>query len=143
MELDPSNYPALKTELTTDPKGLGLVGMTDGVAASTLNQLGASADTVPQTQPIDSYLVINATTSTDWAALSATERTRYQTLTGAGKVDPSNANVTAAFLAMFPAGSTTRANLQALANRSCSRAEKLWGTGVVVAYYDVGRARAL
>lgn len=142
-EFDPANYAALKTELTTDPKGLGLAAMTDAAAAAKLNQVGASAETLPVTAPIDAYLVVNATIPADYAALTATERDRYAAITGAGKVDPSNANVVSAFAAMFGAGTTTRTNLQALANRSCSRAEKVWGAGVVVAPWDVARARAM
>lgn len=138
-----ANYTALKSELTTDPKGLGLAALSDAAAATKLNQVGASAETVPVTSPIDAYLVVNATVPSEYATLSATERDRYAAITGAGKVDPSNANVVSAFAAMFSPGTTTRANLQALANRSCSRAEKLWGAGTEVAYFDVARARAL
>jgi hypothetical protein len=132
---------ALKTELLTDPTGRGyaapLATGTDWMAADLLNavQAGISIDR----GVIPAYEIINATVASEWTALSAAERQRYQTLTGAGQVDSSNANVRAAFAAMFAAG-PTRTALTALLTRQGSRAEQLFGQSVSVA--DVSRARA-
>lgn len=143
MDFDPGNgnRAALKAELLNDPKALGLVGMTDAQAAAKLNQLGASGETITITGVIEAWRVINAIDATEYGALTAAEKTRLQTITGAGFVDPNNTNVRNAFAAMFAPG-TTRTALLALATPSCSRGEKLFGQGVVIQYYDVGAARA-
>lgn len=112
----------LRAELLTDPLGRGYAGMTDAQAAASLNAVNRT----PARGVVDSYLVVNATVATEWTALSAAEKQRYQTIVGAGKVDNGNANVQAAFLAMFAGGTTTRTNLIALAGGpSISRAAEL------------------
>jgi hypothetical protein len=141
-DLPQTSFAALKAELTNDPKALGLVGKTDQQAADLLNTVGLSVETVSVTGVLDAYLVINAVNAAEYGSLTAAEKTRFETITGAGKVDPNNTNVTAAFAAMFGAGTATRTALLALANRSCSRAEKLFGAGTVLNAWDVGRARA-
>lgn len=116
----------LKTELATDPLALGYAGKTAAQKASLLN---TTQRTISRTL-INAYEIINATVPAEWAALTADEKNRYATLTGAGQVDASNANVRAAFLAMFAAGTTTRSNLAALQNQTVSRAVEL-GLGTV------------
>lgn len=116
----------LKSEIDSDPLGIGYAGMTDAQVADSLN---AKTRTRERTV-ISSYEVINATVAADWAALSAAEKQRYQTITGAGQIDVQSANVRAAFLAMFAAGTTTRANLATLQSESVSRADEV-GIGEV------------
>jgi hypothetical protein len=112
-------------------------GMTDAQAAAVINALAV-------TKPagiIPAYQVINATVASEWAALTAAEKQRYQTIVGAGQIDTSNANVIAAFAAMFGAGTSTRAALLALATVTVSWAQETLG-GLVHAG-DVGYARGL
>jgi hypothetical protein len=130
---------ALKAELTGDPAALGLAALSDGFAADALNAVRAGIDVARGVIP--SYEIVNATTPAEWTALSAAEKQRYQTLTGAGQVDSSNANVRAAFSAMFAAGTATRTALTALLTRKGSRAEQLWGAGVTVDSTHVADAR--
>lgn len=118
------DYLALKNEILIDPKGLGYIGKSDLEIAGLMNTIGLSNEVIDR-GVIPSYEVINATIPAEWAALSAAEKQRYQTITGAGQCDSANANVRATFQAMFAAGTQTRTNLTTLLQRSCSRAEAL------------------
>lgn len=136
------DYTALKNELQTDPTTLGYAAP---IAAGAFTPIVTLLNTVRATilidrELIESYEIINATVTTEWAALSTAEKQRYQTITGAGRVDSRNANVRAAFQAMFGAGTTTRANLTALLTRQGSRAEQLLGAGVIVTAEDIAKA---
>jgi hypothetical protein len=116
------NYAILINELQVDPLGRGYSSLTDvQVVASLLARNIATERTV-----IPSYEVIEATVPAEWAALTAAEKQRYQTLTGAGQINLKGANTRAMLGAMFGAGTTTRANLAALqAGEPISRAEQL------------------
>jgi hypothetical protein len=133
---------ALKTELTTDPAGLGYAPhLASGSLSPIMELLNAPRIGVSVFRGvISSYEIINATDPAEWAALTAAEKQRYQMLTGAGQVDVSNANVRGAFAAMFGAGTVTRTALVALASRPGSRAEELWGAGTAPTAADLARA---
>jgi len=133
---------ALKTELTTDPAGLGYAAhIVTGSFSPIVDLLAAPrAGFTVFRGVIPSYEIINATAPAEWASLTAVEKQRYQTLTGAGDVDVSNTNVRAAFGAMFGAGTLTRDALVALASRPGSRAEQVLGTGVTVNAEDIATA---
>lgn len=128
----------LKAEIANDPMGLGYAGKTDTEIADLLND--ATRCSIDRTI-IPAWEVIEATVPAEWAALTSAEKQRYQILTGAGEINVQGTNTRAAFLAMFGAGTATRANLAGLQRRQASRAEELGWDGV--AYWDVARARAL
>ncbi len=133
----------LKIELQTDPNAYGYAatGGDEAAKAALLNQVRAqisiSRGIVPARE------VVEATVAAEWASLSAAEKQRYQTITGAGEVNTEAANIQAAFLAMFAGGTATRTALIALATRSGSRAEQLFGVGVVVSHQDIAAALSL
>lgn len=132
------DYAALKAELQSAHGALFAAG-DDVSCASLLNAVATNIDI--DRGVIPSYEIINATVPAEWTALSAAERTRYQTLTGAGQVDSQNANVRASFQAMFGVGTTTRTNLTALLTRKGSRAEQLFGQSV--SPMDIAKARTV
>ena len=111
----------LKSELTDDPLGREYDGMTDQEAADDLNTEYRELIR----EKIETWEVIEATLPSEWAALTAGEKERYQTFIAAGTLNPSGANTKQAFAAMFGAGTTTRANLLALSTKTVSRAEEL------------------
>ena len=134
---------ALKTELDTDPNGLGYaVHMASGNNTALVLLLNEphAADQVNR-GIVPAHEVITSTDAVEWAALSDVEKSRYDTITGAGEVDASAVNVRAAFAAMFGAGTTTRANLLAIGQRDGSRIEALFGAGVTATLDDVRKAR--
>ena len=113
-------------------------GKTDAEIATTLN-----AKTVSRNRGvIDAREIIEATVPSEWTALSAAEKQRYQTITGAGSVNTVNQNVRDAFLAMFAAGTATRTALAALATESITFAEYVGIKGVNIDAGIVATARA-
>ena len=138
------DYANLKDEITNDPAGLGYSGASDQEVANLMNGLPANNTNTFRRVKRDSvptWEIVEATVATEYDALSAGEKDRYKILTGLGTINPQGANVQAAFLKMFGAGTTTRANLALVQWRAASRAETLYGGRVEA--WDVARARAL
>lgn len=146
MEINDSHYAALKTELTTDPLGLGYVGKTDEECADLLN-IAAPDNTNPEKRvsrdSVDSWEIVGATVYGEYVSLTATQRDLYGAVVSCGRVNPQNGNIRTIFGQLFGAGTTTRAQLNDLQYRGSSRAEKLFGSGAVVKYWHVNNARAL
>lgn len=132
------DYVVLKSEITSDPALLGYAGKSDQEIADLLNSQ-ATGRTIVRTV-IPSHEILEATVPGEWAALTAAEKQRYQTITGAGQVNLRGSNTRSALAAMFGAGTTTRANLIALQKVVVSRAEEL-GLGRVEPGH-IGKARA-
>lgn len=112
---------ALEAELTTDPLGRGYSGMTDQEVADSLNAENRNRDR----EIIETWEILEATSPSEWAALSAAEKQRYQTLTGVGRINVKAPNIRSALGAMFGAGTDTRTALVALQTESISRAQEL------------------
>lgn len=127
---------ALASELANDPAGLGYTGKTSVQIAVLLNARTQTTERLV----IPSYEVIEATVPSEWVALTAAEKQRYQTIISAGQVMVKGPNTRATFAAMFGPGTATRANLAALQGTTASRADVL-GLGPVTAG-DVERALA-
>jgi hypothetical protein len=136
------DYAALKNELLTDPAGLGYAPLVNsgndaGIAAAlnaTRQGIAVNVGVVP------AYAVFEAIVPGEWAALSAQEKQRIQTILSMGQVDTTGGNTRAAFQAAFATGSATRSALNALLTRPGSRAESLFGGGARVSDGDVARA---
>jgi hypothetical protein len=139
----PVNVAALRAELQNDPLALGYgplrTAADDAGLAAKLNAV-STANQVPRGYVLAAD-VYEAIVPAEWAALAAQEKQRVQTLLSMGSVNASGANTAASFAAAFAAGTATRAALQALQNRAGSRAEVLFGAGVVVTPADCGAAR--
>ena len=136
----------IRTEIDTDPKTLGyatLWAQTNGpeAVAAKMNEAGASAETIfkgyVQTEEILAEIVL-----ADYNALTAAQKTTLDQFLRGSRVKTGSSNMRATIAALFPAGAT-RTALIALASRSASRAEVLWGEGVRVSDTDVANAMAL
>lgn len=119
------DYVALKAEIQAGPLAAELAphiaSGNDQAISDALNRIDAA---VPVDRDVvDSHEIIDATVPAEWGTLTASEKQRYQTITGAGKVNLRNPNIRAAFAAMFGAGTETRAALLAMVTRPGSRAE--------------------
>ncbi len=119
-------YSTLRAELLTDPAALGYAGKTAAQVVTLMNTVNQAVerDIVP------SWEVLEATVPSEYAALSAAEKTRYQLFVGAGSVNVKGTNTRTAFGTMFGAGTATRTNLVALQTQLQSRAAVL-GLGAV------------
>lgn len=133
------NYATLRTELLTDPAGLGYAGKSDYACAGLLNTVRGSIAVARDTIP--TWMVLDAVAQADLAALTANQLQTLHIVISAGEVSIASANIRAIMSALFPAGSVTRANLVAIVNRTGTRAEQLFGVGTAVTDGDVARAR--
>ena len=126
------NYQILAAELALP----AYAAMTDQEAADALNAKTIAVDV----ETISGSDVFEATTQTDYAALTATQKNLYHAIMGMASVPVKGSNTRAALLAMFGAGTQTRTNLAALQTTLISRGAQL-GLGVVQAHH-VASARA-
>lgn len=158
---------ALKTELLTDPVGYGYAAFIAASepenCAAALNKARLGNDGFPavtvRRADISSQEIVEAIVVADYTALPGSptaaqlsaER-RYLAwlgnLAAVGTVrllnnDGSDGPVITNLKAMFNGGTGTITRLNAIANRNGSRAEQLWGAGVVVSTQDVAAALAL
>ncbi len=131
----------LNTELTDDPKTLGLVSMDNPTAAVKLNETGASSETV-SAGIINGQELQKAVVIADYIALSPVARDGWMAIisAGDGQVDVDDQRVIDQVTVIW-SGTTTLTNLVALRTRSASRAEVLFGHGVGM--FDVAEARRL
>jgi len=136
----PINYIQLKAEIQTDPLSLGyatpLAAGNHSALADLLNQLRGTIAIQRDTAP--AWEVFECIVPAEWAALTAQEKQRIQTILAMGTVSIKGPNTRSAFLAAFAAGTATRTALAAMQNRQGSRAEQLFGQAVTVA--DVAQA---
>lgn len=142
------DYAALKTELLTDPAGIGYAAsVTAGNDTETARIINA-VRTVPPVftinrGPIPSFLAKNAIVRADWTLVSPSDQNLLALILSSETVDMSDANTRASLGGIFPAGSTTRNNFIALANRAASRAEVYPGSpgaGTTISVSDVALA---
>lgn len=145
MELDASQLAALRAELDADPAGLGYAGKTEKEVEALMAVVGGStADTARRVlrDVIETWEIVGATVYGEYASLTATQRDLYGAIVACGRVNPQNVNIRTIFTQLFSAGAT-RTALSELQYRAGTRAENLFGSGVVVRYWDVELARAL
>lgn len=133
---------ALRTELQTDPTGLGYAPLiTNGDDADLAALLNAVRGTITVFRnDIESGEIVGSTVLSDFTTLTSSQQNYYLAIVSQPTVDATNTNLRTSLATLFPAGSTTRTNLQALAQRNGSRAEQLFGTGISVSTADVARA---
>jgi hypothetical protein len=137
------DYLQLKNEFVNDPKGYGYAEAwssgQDWKLADLINQVH---DTIKITRDtVSTYEIFDAIVPDEWDALTATEKSRIQLILSMGQVSLKGANTRAALSKAFGAGTTTRSNLIAMMTRPGSRAEELFGAGVVVTWDDIAMAR--
>lgn len=131
------NFRVLHEELVADPLGFGYSTLSDTETANKLNAT-TTGRTLARTA-IPKREVLNAIVNAEWPG-TAILQNKLLVIMSVDFLDASNPNVQGVIGSIFGAGTQTRANLLALANRTVSRAEEL-GLGVVLAT-DVSRARA-
>jgi hypothetical protein len=144
MALTDTQYVELKTEINTDPKGLGYAGQNDPDVADLLNTIGLVTPTeTVEREVINGQELSAVVVHSEYIVLSAEKREAWTVVlsAGDGQIDVSNAGIRNQIAAIWGAGTTTRANLIALQTRDCSRAEALFGAGISISHIDVGTAR--
>lgn len=162
MPLKAAQLQQLKTEITTDPKGLGLaaLGVNGSVGAVTerintrypdvlaYNAAAVQADYTVLEDAANTDLLRSALHPTDFVALTADQRAYFDFLTECAvvKVQPYHrtwvqANISNATIGGVPQNSRKR--ILDILDRDGSRAEALFGAGVAVLESEVIAALAL
>lgn len=134
----------LASEIATDQLGLGYAGKDDPTVAGLLNL-------APQPTPVSGWKnsipiqqFVQAIVPADLLALTALQLQQLSfllTFSGGGAFDASNANTQALFGTIFAGKTNTIAAFSALAAKSLSRAEVLWGSGTVISAMQIGQSR--
>lgn len=135
------DYLVLGTEITTDPNGFGYKAFVDQGAddavAKILNTSNAGITTDIGVLP--SYKIFEAIVVDDYLALSDVFRQYVDTLLSMGLVDTAGTNTRFTFNKIF-GGTQTETNFLEMVTRNGSRAEELFGVGVVIGHVDVAKA---
>lgn len=111
------NYQILAAELALP----AYTGLSDQAVADSLNNANIAVDV----ETVGGVDIFEATTQTDYAALTATQKNLYHAIIGMENIKVKGSNTRAALLAMFGAGTQTRTNMAALQTTQTSRAEQL------------------
>lgn len=143
MDMNETQYPALKSELTTNPRGMAIAGKTDDQIAALLNLAGASNEKQFGAGIVPSQAIMDCVVVGEWSSLLATAQNRLAVWLAPGFVNTSSQNVRNALGGVFGAQTVTQANLIATFDKSISRADVLFGAGTLVQSWDVARAKAL
>lgn len=139
----PVNLVALRNELITDPRALGLAALDDEKAAAKLNVRGVTGETLQPTS-ISIADLQRAVVGSEFLALLDAQRDLWLAILSSSVnsiINPKDMNVRGQIAQVWGVGTTTRDNLIALQIRSASRAEILFGEDVIVTALDVNRAR--
>jgi hypothetical protein len=145
MALSDDQLATLKTELDTDPNGLGYTGTSHPDAATLLNAVDA-VNQIPNTS-IAIHAVRDEIRLAEWEGLTQGKRDMIMLLFGNGDVsiDITNSLLVAQILGVFTVvdAPLTREAMSDLATRDGTRAEVLFGANINVTAADVMEARQL
>lgn len=139
---------AIKTELTTDPKTLGLTVLAadDEANANKLNAVSALTPIDRESIPVSE--IAKAIDRDEFNALSAADRQWIEMITSGGSVNPkTGSEVREGLLQAFGAGTESRTNLTALLTEPASRINQMFKEGLLtkggsVTPSDISNARA-
>lgn len=139
---------ALKSEITNDPEGLGLVAppaIADTENAEALNLVRETLQ-IDRTAIPTSEIFLNIDRD-EYAAVAAADRDWIRGVTAAGTVDPrTGGEVREGLLQIFSAQSETRANLLEILTEPANRIEHMFKAGLLsqggtVTGSDIANAR--
>lgn len=143
MALTPAQIATLHTELLTDPHSLGYAPFVAQGAtvqlASILNLPRAGEPTQFRNSVVGSDIAA-CVVFAEYTALTAGAQNVFNMVVSAAPLDATNSTLRTLIAAIFGSGTTTRANLIAVASRPGSRSEALFGLNVAVTTDDVAAA---
>jgi hypothetical protein len=148
MEFTPGMYEQLRVEVEDDPAGMGYAVHADKDAL-TVEDLEQIAELLSRIPPKPAAVLVESGVSAsdfmaridlaEWRALPAEDRGYIDNLLRSGTVI-ATAAVADTLSAMFATAPLSRTRLLALLRRPLTRAEELFGKGVEVRQWHVGRA---
>lgn len=123
---------AIKNELTTDPKALGLTLLPsdDESNANKLNAVSAATPIDRESIPVSE--ITKAIDADEFLALSVSQRQWIELISSTGTINPkAGSEVREGLLQFFSAQSETRTNLLALLTEPASRINQMFKTGLL------------
>jgi hypothetical protein len=144
MALTTGQVAALASEINNDPAVLGYAppkaaGNDQGVA-DLLNAVGSTPAFQVNREPISVALFVENIDPTEFSALTQLQVSRLSALFAGGTLNINGTRTQQNLLNIFPAAGATKTNVSALLKRFGSRAEVLFGNGVVITANDVSKA---
>ncbi|HEY5867089.1 MAG TPA: hypothetical protein VI542_16325 [Candidatus Tectomicrobia bacterium] len=145
----PIGLSALRVELLTDPVSIGYAphvsNGTFSIVAGIVNSVSANAHTITSAVGVSRVASLDlqvAVVAAEFLALSAGTQALWNAALTASVngIAISNATFRQQVTTVWSAGTTTRANLVALQERPCSRAETLFGERAIVDVNEVAKA---
>lgn len=141
----PIDYSQLKTELQTDPKVIGYAVLitqgNDQAVADLINARSGPGSASVFRNDVAPREIINAVASADFTAATQIIISKIQLMFQAAPLDCTLANVRGNLQGIFAASTVGTQNaVTAVCSRTGSRAEVLFGAGIVVSAGDVGKA---
>ncbi len=138
---------ALKTELLTDPLGLGystaLTAGDDNTLADMLNQVREGGGFQVNRDPVTPGAIFGVIDPDEYAGLTSTNLQRLATAFTVPTINLGDDSILDIMTGIFPGGSLTNQAIVTLSKRQGSRAEVLWGTGLVITSNVVNTARTM
>lgn len=134
------NFSGLKTEVQTDPAGIGYGSWAS--AADDLRIAGLINDATKRTIArtlVPSWEVAGAFDATEYAALTQIQLSRLAPIVSGTVVNAQNVNIRTILAAIFPQGGPTRTALLALQSQTVSRATELGFAAVLVGELTTAR----
>ncbi|MFQ5850895.1 MAG: hypothetical protein ACE5JU_09940 [Candidatus Binatia bacterium] len=141
MPLNDAEIVTLRNDLATNPraqKPADVEVLSDGELARLYNEVQSTITIIKDSITGDEFFA--AIDRTELNALADADREWVRHFHRLGGINLKDPNVEGLLRDLFPADSTTRANLIALATRNGSDAERLFGPGRTVHHTDFARA---
>lgn len=137
----------IRNEIDNDPTALGYAALRSQsnaaeALAARMNDPAATGQTLFRTW-LDTAEVTAALVAAEVIALAQANRDLLAIVTSTSRIKTGSATLRSTIASIFASGTTSRANLVALASRPAARAEVLWGEGSSVTATDVGNALEL
>jgi hypothetical protein len=134
---------ALRTEVTTDPKGLGYAaqaGNSDSIAVlmnTSPEPIAAGQQEQIYRNYVDTRDLIASLVLSEVAALTQGNRDYLSITFSTAQVKTGDSNLRTQIGTVFASGTTSRTNLTNAAQKNATRAEALWGDGFRVTAQQV------
>lgn len=135
---------ALRNELRNDPLSLGygpaIASGDQNTLFSLVNMIRRGGAFQVDRDPVRPEVLFSEVTPEDFAAMTTTELARLQVLMVLPQIDLADGSTKTIVDSLFANGAVTRQNVTILKQRDGSRAEVLWGKGIIVTVNQIDQA---
>lgn len=130
----------LKNEIQTDPASMGYAGNNSEEIAGLLNKPDGTKHGTVNVETVTKATAQKAVIATEYTALTSERRDLWLAILQIDDLPVEEQSIRDQVQEVWAAGTTTRNRLVALLSRPASRAEALWGRGVMISKQQVNQA---